>query len=79
MKKFELYFMRFLLIAVLATLAVSPFVAALHLLHGVASGTIEITHLLALGYLLLIAIGLFLISPVFGDSKPRHDRPRAPV
>ena len=72
MKKFEIYFIRTLLLIVLAVLAASPFWAFVHLLDGLARHTLDLTHLLSLGYLLLIALGLFLVSPAFSSSKPRE-------
>lgn len=69
MKKLELYLFRIALVAILAAMAASPFVAAGHLVFGFMSKTMQTTHLLALVYLLLIALALFLISPVFGDNK----------
>ncbi len=77
MKRFELYSIRTLLIVFLAALAASPLLAATHFLHGIAGGKLDITHLLSLGYLLLIALAMVLISPVFGDNKPRRERQRA--
>lgn len=74
MKKFELYFIRTFLIAVLAVLAVSPIVATVHLWNGLASATLDVTHLLSLGYLLMIAFGLFLISPAFSEGRTRPHR-----
>ena len=71
-KKFEIYFIRLLLLVVLAVLAASPFWAFAHLQDGLARKTLDLTHLLSLGYLLLIALGLFLISPAFSGSKPRE-------
>ncbi len=71
MKRLELYFIRTVLIAVLATIAASPFLAVSHLLQGLLNGTLETTHLLALGYLLLIALAMFLVSPAFSDHKSR--------
>lgn len=69
MKKLELYLFRVALVTILAAIAASPFVAAVHLFDGFVSRTMQTTHLLALVYLLLIAIALFLISPVFGENK----------
>lgn len=69
MQRLELYLFRVVLIAVLAALAVSPFVAVTHFLHGVVSRSLDGTHLFALGYLLLIAFCLFLISPIFSENK----------
>ncbi|MCD2174293.1 hypothetical protein [Rhizobium sp. C4] len=74
MKKLEIYLIRIFLIAVLAVMAVSPFLAASHLVHGLATRTIDITHVLSLGYLLLIALALFLISPAFTHHGPRDRR-----
>lgn len=71
MKKLEIYLIRILLILVLGVIAVSPFLAASHLWHGIAAGNIDVSHLLSLAYLLLIALGLFLISPAFSDNRQR--------
>lgn len=76
MKRLELYFIRIVLISVLSAIAISPFLAIGHFLHGVFNRTLETTHLLALGYLLLIALGLFLISPVFSDRREKVRRRR---
>ena len=69
MKKLELYLFRGALVTILAAVAASPFVAAGHLFYGFVSRTMQTTHLLALAYLMLIALALFLISPAFGDNK----------
>lgn len=69
MKRLEIYIMRTVLVAVLAAIAASPFMAVSYLLRGVFERTLETTHLIALVYILLIALALFLISPVFGESK----------
>lgn len=76
MKRLELYFIRIVLIMVLAAMAASPILAMSHFMHGVFNSTLEATHLLALGYLLLIALGFFLISPIFSENKHGERRPR---
>lgn len=75
MKQLEIYFIRIVLISVLAAIAASPFLAMGHLLHGVFSSGLETTHLLALGYLLLIGLALFVISPIFSENKHGEQGP----
>lgn len=72
MKRLETFIFRVLLITVLAVISISPLLAATHVLHGLVSRSIDVTHFLSLGYLLLIALGLFLISPVFGDQTHKQ-------
>ncbi len=69
MKRLELYFIRAALITLLMVIAFSPIAAIGYFFEGVASLTLQATHLLALGYLLLIAFCAFLLSPVFGENK----------
>ena len=76
MKRLELYFIRIVLILVLAAIAASPFLAMGHFLHGVFDRRFEGTHLLALGYLLLVALAFFLVSPIFSENKRGQRRPR---
>jgi hypothetical protein len=69
MKRLELYSIRAALIAIISAIAISPFVAVTHIVNGVAQASMHASHLLAIGYLLLIAGGLLVVSPVFRQDK----------
>ena len=69
MKRVELYSIRAVLVAIILAISISPFVALTHIVSGVAQAHMNASHLLAIGYLLLIAGGLLLVSPVFRQDK----------